>query len=194
MAQLSAVRHVVGRAAPFSRIVEPAPALPVTKFTPSTASGKASTAPAMTLEGKTISMVEPLVIAIVADPDFVGSASLVAVIRIAFGEGATGGAVNTPLASTEPQAAPAHPWPVTALCTLHVTAAFDVLLTVTKNCAVAGVAPEFATNAYNGATVTATGPEAAAICTIALPLFEGSAWLTAASVTGFICGNAAGAK
>jgi len=47
----------------------------------------------------------------VADAVFVLSAKLVATIEMALGEGATVGAVNTPLASTEPQAAPPQPWP-----------------------------------------------------------------------------------
>jgi hypothetical protein len=47
--------------------------------------------------------------AIVADADFVLSASLVAMIEIALGDGAAVGAVKTPLASTEPQAAPPQP-------------------------------------------------------------------------------------
>ncbi len=59
-------------------------------------------------------MVGPDVMAMVAEADFVLSARLVAMIEIAFGEGATVGAVNTPLASTEPQAAPPQPWPAIA--------------------------------------------------------------------------------
>ena len=71
-------------------------------------------APAIALEGKITSMVGPDVTAMVADAVFVLSVTLVAMIEIAFGEGATVGAVNTPLASTEPQAAPPQPWPATA--------------------------------------------------------------------------------
>jgi hypothetical protein len=61
------------------------------------------------LDGRITSIVGPDVMAIVADADFVLSAWLVAMIEMAFGEGATVGAVNTPLASTEPQAAPPQP-------------------------------------------------------------------------------------
>ena len=109
--QVVAVEHVVGRATPLRRIAEPVPALPGTKFNPCTDTGKPSTAPAIALDGKITSMVGPDVMAIVADPDFVLSATLVAMIEMALGDGATVGAVNTPLASTEPQAAPPQPWP-----------------------------------------------------------------------------------
>ena len=107
--QVVVVAHVVARATPLRRITEPASPLPATKFKPWTDSGKPSTAPAITLEGKIVSMVGPDVIAIVAEADFVLSAWLVAMIDIAFGEGATVGAVNTPLPSTEPHAAPPQP-------------------------------------------------------------------------------------
>jgi hypothetical protein len=66
-------------------------------------------APAIALDGKITSMVGPDVTAIVADAVFVLSATLVATMEMAFGDGATVGAVNTPLASTEPQAAPPQP-------------------------------------------------------------------------------------
>jgi len=68
-------------------------------------------APAIALEGKITSMVGPDVTAMVADAVFVLSATLVAMIEIAFGDGAIVGAVNSPLASTEPQAAPPQPCP-----------------------------------------------------------------------------------
>jgi hypothetical protein len=71
-------------------------------------------APAIALDGKITSMVGPEVMAIVADADLVLSATLVATIETALGKGATVGAVNTPLASTEPQAAPPQPWPAIA--------------------------------------------------------------------------------
>ena len=89
--------------------MEPEPPLSATKFKPWTDSGKPSTPPAITPEGKSASMVGPDVIAIVAEAHFVLSAWLVAMIEIAFGEGATAGAVNTPLPSTEPHAAPPQP-------------------------------------------------------------------------------------
>ena len=103
------MEHVVGRALPLRRIVEPVPALPGTKFKPRTDTGKPSIAPAIVLDGRITSMVGPDVMAIVADADFVLSAWLVAMIEMAFGEGATVGALKTPLASTEPQAAPPQP-------------------------------------------------------------------------------------
>ena len=112
--QVVAVEHVVGRATPLRRIAEPVPALPGTKFNPRSDTGKPSMAPAIALDGRITSMVGPDVMAIVADADFVLSASLVAMIEIAFGDGATEGAVKTPLASTEPHAAPPQPWPAIA--------------------------------------------------------------------------------
>ena len=112
--QVVAVEHVVGRATPLRRIAEPVPALPGTKFNPRSDTGKPSIAPAIALDGRITSMVGPDVMAIVADADFVLSASLVATIEMAFGDGATVGEVNTPLASTEPHAAPPQPWPAIA--------------------------------------------------------------------------------
>jgi hypothetical protein len=97
--QVVAVEHVVGRATPLRRIAEPVPALPGTKFNPCTDTGKPSIAPAIALDGRITSMVGPDVMAIVADADFVLSASLVATIEMAFGDGATVGAVKRPLAS-----------------------------------------------------------------------------------------------
>ena len=79
------------------------------------------------------SITGPLVSATVAAADFVGSARLVAITEIALGEGAADGAEYRPLASTEPHAAPAQPWPVTALRTLHVTLEFELPVTVAKN-------------------------------------------------------------
>ena len=114
IAQLVAVEHVVGRATPLRRIADPVLALPGTKFNPCTDTGKPSMAPAIALDGKITSIVGPEVMAIVADADFVLSATLVAMIEMAFGEGATVGAVNTPLPSTDLQAAPPQPWPAIA--------------------------------------------------------------------------------
>ncbi|MGB6876887.1 MAG: hypothetical protein WBD87_12740 [Candidatus Acidiferrales bacterium] len=69
--------------------------LPVvaTKLSPSTASWKLCCAPAITLEGRTVSIVGPDVIVTVAVPASDGFATLVAVMLIAFGEGAAPGAV-----------------------------------------------------------------------------------------------------
>jgi hypothetical protein len=125
---------------------------------------------------------------------FVESATLVATTEIAFGEGAVAGAVYNPFASTDPHAAPPHPWPATALWTLHVTLVLTVFVTSAKNWAVLDCAPEGATNAYTGDTVTAIGPAWEAIVIIALPLWDGSALLVAATVTGFAAGTDAGAR
>jgi hypothetical protein len=84
--------QVVLRAAPLTRIAEAALPLPATKFPPWTDSGKLSTEPAITLEGRICSITRPLVIDTVAEADFVGSAELVAITEIAFGDGAPDGA------------------------------------------------------------------------------------------------------
>src|ERR1700675_1283138 len=91
--QLVAAAHVVPRAVPLIKMAEAALPLPTTNPVPCTASGKLSTAPAKTLEGKIISMVGPLVIATVALAVSLLSAWLVAITRPAFGEGADVGAV-----------------------------------------------------------------------------------------------------
>ena len=85
--------HVVLRAVPFKRICDAPLPLPATNPAPSTLSGNPSTAPAITLEGSTASIAGPLVIATSAVADFVGSATLVAVTAIEFGEGAKFGVV-----------------------------------------------------------------------------------------------------
>jgi hypothetical protein len=133
VAQLVAEVHVVPRGVPLIRIVEAVVPLPATKFCPDSARGKPSTAPAMTLEGRILSITGPLVSAIVPAADFVGSTELAAITEIALGEGAADGAEYKPLASTEPHAAPAQPWPAVALCTLHVTLEFGLPVTFAKN-------------------------------------------------------------
>ena len=194
MSQVVAVAQVVARAVPFSRITEAELPLPATKFAPSTSKGKLSTAPAITLDGKITSIVGPLVTATVALALFVESATLVAVTEIALGDGAAVGAVYRPFASTDPHAAPPHPWLAIALCTLHVTLALPVPVTLAKNCVVLKSAPEGATNAYIGETVTLIGPICPATVTIAVPLCDESALLVAARVTGFAAGTDPGAK
>lgn len=67
----------------------------------------------------------------VAESD--GFATLVAVMAMAFGEGATAGAVKFPLPSTEPQSAPEQPWPGTAEETLQVTAALERAEALARN-------------------------------------------------------------
>lgn len=137
------------------------------------------------------SIAGPLEIAIIADADFVGSASLVAITEIALGEGAALGAVYTPLAVTEPQAVPAHPAPMTALCTLQVTLVFPVPVTCETNCC---VLVEGGMNAYAGDTTTLTPPGDPEKEIVALAFRDGSAWLAAVSVTLPALGVDAGAK
>lgn len=64
---------------------------------------------------------------------------------------------------------------------------------VAKNCCVLRIALDGARNAYAGEIATATGPDATAIVTTAAPLFDGSAWLVARSVTGLGAGADDGA-
>ena len=91
--QAAVVAQVVARAAPLKRITDAELPLPATKFAPFTSKGNASTAPAMTLEGRRVSMVGPLVMATVAEADFVESATLVAMTAMPLGEGAELGAL-----------------------------------------------------------------------------------------------------
>lgn len=125
--------HVVARAVPLIKIVDAATPLPATKFVPCSSSGKPSTAPAVTDEGKITSIIGPLEMAIVAAADFVGSAWLVAITEIALGEVAAAGAEYKPLAFTDPHAAPLQPWPTIALATLQFTAPFALPLTTAEN-------------------------------------------------------------
>ena len=148
--QTVTLEHAVARGVPFSKITEAPGPLPATKFRPFTSSGKLSTAPAITLEGNSASIIGPSAIATIAVADLLGSASLVAITAMAFGEGAADGAVYKPLASTEPHAVPAHPWPVTPLCTVQVTPVLALFATVAVNCRVLAVAPDGETNAYAG--------------------------------------------
>jgi hypothetical protein len=148
----------------------------------------------MVLDGRMTSIAGPLEIEIVADADFVGSASLVAMTEIALGEGAALGAVYTPLADTEPQAVPAHPAPLTAPCTLQVTLVLPLPLTCAANCCVLGVLVEGATNAYAGDTTTLTPPGEPKKKIAALAFRDGSAWLAAVSETLPALGVDAGAK
>ena len=83
---------MVARATPLSRMVEAEAPAPSTKLIPSTSKGKPSTAPAITLEGKIASMMGPVEMATAAVADFVGSATLVAMIEMALGDGAAVGA------------------------------------------------------------------------------------------------------
>src|ERR1700722_8955087 len=133
VAQPVVVAQVVPRATPLIRIVEAVAPVPGMKFRPCTASGKLSTAPAKVLEGSMTSMTGPLVMATVADADLVGSATLVAVIEMALGEGAAVGAVNTPVELMEPQAAAEHPWPATAACTAQLTFELELPVMLAKN-------------------------------------------------------------
>lgn len=93
MAQLVTAAQVVPRAVPLIKMLEAALPLPATNPLPCTASGKLSTAPANTLDGRMISMVGPLVMATVALAALLASAWLVAITVTAFGEGARVGEV-----------------------------------------------------------------------------------------------------
>jgi hypothetical protein len=145
----------------------------------------------MVLDGRIASIAGPLEIEMVADANFVGSASLVATSEIALGEGAALGAVYAPLAVTEPQAVPAHPAPLTALCTLQVTLVLPLPETCVANCS---VLVEGGMNAYAGDTTTLTPPGDPKKKIVALAFRDGSAWLAAVSVTLPALGVDAGAK
>ena len=93
VAQTVRSAQVVLRVMPLIEMVDAALPLPATNPLPCTSSGKPSTAPANTLDGKITSMVGPLVIASVALADMLVFAWLVAVTVTAFGEGAVTGAV-----------------------------------------------------------------------------------------------------
>src|SRR5579864_2130614 len=69
--QVVELAHVVARGVPLKRIVDEELPLPAENPSPCSSSAKLSTAPALTLEGRIASIVGPLVIAIVADADFV---------------------------------------------------------------------------------------------------------------------------
>ena len=98
------------------------------------------------------------------------------------------------MALTDPHAAPAQPWAATPLCTLQMTFAFKLFATLAVNCLVLSFAPEGATNAYPGTIVTLTGPLGTKIVMLALPLFDGSAFAVAVSVTGLSDGASPGAR
>src|ERR1700735_2925528 len=122
--QVFTLGHVVARALPLIRIVDAALPEPATKFKPCTEKGKLSTAPAITLDGRITSIAGPLVMVMAAVADFVVSAIVVAMTEVPLGGGATVGGEEGRVASAERQAAPAEPWPVTALWTVQVTLVF----------------------------------------------------------------------
>jgi hypothetical protein len=70
------------------------------------------------------------IIATLAEADFVGSATLVAVTVATAGEGTFAGGAYSPLAEIVPHAGPSQPTPVT----VQVTAVFDVPVTFPRNC------------------------------------------------------------
>jgi len=65
-----------------------------------------------------------------AEADFVGSATLVAVTLTVTGEGALDGEVYSPLFEMVPHAAPLHPVPLTT----QLTEVFELPVTVEVNC------------------------------------------------------------
>jgi hypothetical protein len=148
----------------------------------------------MVLDGRRASIAGPLEIEIVADANFVGSASLVAITEIALGGGSALGAEYTPLVVTEPHAVPAHPALLTALCTLQVTLVLPLPPTCATNCCVLGVPVEGGMNAYAGDTTTLTPPGDPEKKIVALAFRDDSAWLAAVSVTLPALGVDAGAK
>ena len=100
----------------------------------------------------------------VADPDLVESATETAVIVTAAGLGATAGAVYSPVVEMVPTVA----FPPFTPFTCHVTAVFEVFVTVAVNCCVKPVT----TVAVLGLTATETG---GVIVTVAVSNFVLSA-------------------
>jgi hypothetical protein len=188
-----AVGHVVARALPLIKMIDADAPLPATKLSPSSSRGNPSTAPALTLDGKIVSMVAPLVIATVAVNVCGGVESSVAITEIAFGDGALEGAVNIPLEFMLPHAAPLHPAPGTAEATDHATATLTPVPSCTKNCCVLGAPPVAATNAYSGTIVSVESALPEEIVIVAVALFVGSATLVATTDTGFCAGADEGA-
>jgi hypothetical protein len=183
--------HVVDRAVPPIRITEAVLPLPAEKLLPVTDSGIDCTTPAITLAGSSVSITGPLVSAMVAVADFVGSAWLVALSDIAFGDGAKFGAVKIPEFVTDPHAVPPHPAPATPLCTLQVTAWFAEPTTRAENCCVLKFPA--GRNAYCGEIEMETFPFAATTVINALALRVLSASLTAVSTIGCAPGTCDGA-
>ena len=188
-----AVGHVVARALPLIKMIDADAPLPATKCSPSSSRGNPSTAPALTLDGKIVSIVAPLVIATVAANACGGVEASVAITEIAFGDGALDGAVKTPLEFMLPHVAPVHPAPVTADATVHETGTPTPVGACTKNCCLLGAPPVAATNAYSGAIASAEPVAPEEITIVAVAFFVGSATLVASTITGFCDGGVAGA-
>jgi hypothetical protein len=197
----SAVAHaldeeqLVARAAPLKRITDAEGPPPATKLRPSTSSGKPSTAPATTLDGKTVSIVGPVFTATTAVSVTGVDDCVVATTAIAFGDGAAPGAVNNPFELTVPHAAPPQPEPGTADATDHVAGTLEPSGFCTKNCCVLGAPPVAAMKRYCGAI--AAGPEGVTfgmiwICAVAFRVESAS--LAATMLTGFCEGTFAGAR
>ncbi len=148
VAQAFDEEQLVARAAPLNNMTDAEEPLPATKLRPSTSSGKPSTAPAVTLDGSTVSIVGPVFTATTAVSVTGGVASVVATTAIAFGDGAAPGAVNNPLELTVPHATPVHPEPGTADATDHVAGTLDPSGFCTKNCCVLGDPPVAAMKRY----------------------------------------------
>lgn len=127
------VRQLVVRGELLTRSCDVPLPVVATKLSPFTASSKLCCAPAITLDGKTVSMVGPDRTATVAVAVSDGFALLVAVMLMAFGEGAPLGAVKFPLSSIEPHDAPEHPWPGAALEIVHVMLVSDIPATLAMN-------------------------------------------------------------
>lgn len=101
--------QLVFRGVPLTRSSEELLAAVGRKLRPWTARTKLVCAPEKTLDGRIVSITGPERSATVAVADEVGSAALVAMTEMAFGEGATAGAVQLPALSIEPHDGPEHP-------------------------------------------------------------------------------------
>ena len=129
-----------------------------------------------------IATTDPEVMVTVADPDFVGSESKVAVTATTGGFGDFAGAVYRPLALMLPQAGALQPLPDM----LQITRGLELPLTVAVNCA---WAPGFSWT-EGGETLT---EEPATSVTVADPEADGSAIAVAFTATLGGAGKIAGA-
>src|ERR1700722_2692841 len=98
--QLSGLKQTLSRGVPSIRITGITPAVVETNPKPFNARVKPEATPAITLDGSICSMLGPLVIVSTEVALTAGSATLVAMRSISFGEGALSGAVYRPEAVT----------------------------------------------------------------------------------------------
>lgn len=121
----------VVRAVPATRNVEAGPGLDGEKLLPEASRVNPPAEPAYELVGEMEKISGLAVIVTAAVPDWVVSAELVATTSMRAGEGTAGGAVYSPVESTDPQA-PTWPQPVPAIA--HVTWGLFVPVTLAVNC------------------------------------------------------------